>query len=164
MDVLGDLEGASAATFSQVVSEAHTVLLYQAFLDDIGAGIGQCVEEVAGFPPGNDDDRAGVRGEQAITDDGFDLADIEPIRILDEGQVGRAGGGLFGRLQGAVETVGYIGGGQGRAITKVQVGPQVESPGQAIGGHLPGLGHLRDDLLVVVELHQACEDHVDGSN
>ena len=59
--IFADLEWTSAAaTLVQVISEVCTILVNQALLNHVGAGVGQCIQEVRSFLVGDDHHGIGI--------------------------------------------------------------------------------------------------------
>src|SRR5436309_12661057 len=88
--VLLHFPGTVAAALAQVVGELHiAVLVDQALLHDIGGWIGQRLQEVGGILVGLDDDRLRVGRQDAVVDDGLDLASVELVGVQNERFIGR---------------------------------------------------------------------------
>src|SRR5579884_155484 len=127
--IAGDLEGAVAAALGQMIGEAFVaVLVDQALFHCVSARVGQRIQEVGRYLASDDLNSVGVRSQNAIADDRLDLAGNELIGVFDQRQVNGADGRLFRRLQGAVNAVGHVGGGQRGAVAELEIGPQVERP------------------------------------
>ena len=72
---------------SQVVGPVCAILIDHALLNHVGSRVDQCIQEVSRFLVGDDDNRVGIGCQQAVADDGWDLARIQLIRVFDQGQV-----------------------------------------------------------------------------
>ncbi len=96
--VAEQLPGTSSTTLGQMSREGRAILVEQTLFHDVGAGVAQGVQEVAGFLVGDDNHSLGVGSQQAIADEGLDLAGIELLRVLDQGQIDGGGRRLERRL------------------------------------------------------------------
>ena len=84
MVVLLHLPGAFATSLAQVVGPGIAVLLDQAPLHNVGARVGQGLQEVGSFLAHPDDDCAIVRRDETIADDGLDFACGQFVRVQNQ--------------------------------------------------------------------------------
>ena len=125
-------------------------------------GVGQARQEVGrGLLEGVDE---GVVVQSLDADLGKvrDLLVVEGLGVLDAGGLA-VGQGLVLGGHDVLQRVHKVVGGQLRDLVALVVIPldalaQVEGPGQAVLGGLPGLGQARDDVAVAVVLDQGVDD------
>src|SRR2546421_12372158 len=89
-----DREWSIAATQIQVVSPGLAILGNQALLYDEAALEGQCIQEEGNRLVGRNDHGAGIRGLDAVPDDGFDAASCEFVRVFNILQIVGSSSGL----------------------------------------------------------------------
>src|SRR5258706_4110117 len=123
-----------ATVITQVISPLETPLVYHFLLYDVGGGIGEGLQEVAGLLTGLNDDGIGVGSQQAIADQGRDFAVDALVRILDQAEIGQRDTVKRGDLRGqcAVDAIDHILRGKRGTITELEIRAQLEGPGQAI--------------------------------
>src|SRR2546421_10971144 len=78
----------------QVVSPGLAILGNQALLNDEAALEGQCIQEEGNRLVGRNDHSVGIRGLDAVPDDGFDAASCEFVRVFNILQIVGSSSGL----------------------------------------------------------------------